>query len=621
MRRSQSGATVVVVISVIATLAIFTGAALDYTFTIGKNVERSNKMGAANAIANGCLQEEFMYWREICRSSAAQGPPTSAFSAIPLPTQVQFPNVSNFTATTGSGSAYTVSNYSVHAVTPQLVPLAGSAATVPAIGTSGSNQTYYYLATATVNLPDRGHNVTFNAAEVLEQQYQNPWDWAIFYVDPLEIEPGPPFTVDGWVQTNSNLYTPLSTLTFGDKATFGENWYISTIPGDTHLVGDTYAPPTWPTGLPPAQGTPTTNPFGLNTSLFSTTDSNDNNNGYHELIQIPDPNYSDPLATERYFDNAGVKVILNSTGAAITATVYDNSQPAPSLVGGSTVLGNAIGTVTYNTSTAQSTAALSGTAESGYQRALFNTMSSALTFNQSLQDNREGATVALTQLNISALTTALGSGGALSSYPNAFNQVIYITDTTASVPGVEHAIQLINGATLPSNGLTIASDNPVYIQGDYNTGINPPSDSGNTAAPTASNYTRQPSSIIADAVDVLSNAWTNSESTNTEASRVATNTTVNAAIMAGIVPTTGDNYSGGAENFPRFLENWSNATFTYYGSMVELYPSQEATGLWGMGNVYSPPTRAWHYDSTFQIHPPPGTIMVVSYLKGQWYQY
>src|SRR5438477_4381098 len=53
-------------------------------------------------------------------------------------------------------------------------------------------------------------------------------------------------------------------------------------------------------------------------------------------------------------------------------------------------------------------------------------------------------------------------------------------------------------------------------------------------------------------------------------SRIASNTTVNAAIISGIVPTAaagGDgSYSGGAENFPRFLENWSNATLIYYGS-------------------------------------------------------
>jgi hypothetical protein len=620
MRTKQSGATVVVVISVIATLAIFTGAALDYTFTVGKNVERSNKMGAATAIANGCLQQQFMYWREICRSSATQGPSTSAFTSIPLPTQAQFPNIASFTATTGSGSNYTVSNYGVRAVTPQLQPLAATAATIPAIGTSGSNRTFYYLATATVNMPDRGPNVKFNAAEIFEQQYQNPWDWAIFYVDPLEIHPGANFSISGWVQTNSSLWTGYADLTFDSKVTYGTTWNIAFMPNDGDHTGVVPAAPSWPLGLPPEQGTPSTDPFGLNTSLFSTSSSNDNNTGYHELIQIPDPNNPDPLAAERYFDNAGAKVIINSSGSTVSATIYDNSA-APSVSNGSTVLGHSIGTVTYNPLT-QSTAATSGTSDTGYQKALFTTMSSALTFGQSIQDDREGATVGLTQLNVGALTTALGTGGALSAYTNAFNQVIYITDTSDSATN-QRAVQLINGSVLPTNGLTIASDNAVYIQGDFNTGGSPPSDSGNTAQPTVAGYTRQPASIIADAVDVLSNAWTNAESVNSVGSRIATNTTINAAIMAGTVPTgvDGTNYSGGAENFPRFLEDWSGVTFTYYGSMVELYPSTQATGPWGQGNVYDPPNRAWYYDSFFQIHPPPGTIMVVSYLKGQWYQY
>ena len=57
--------------------------------------------------------------------------------------------------------------------------------------------------------------------------------------------------------------------------------------------------------------------------------------------------------------------------------------------------------------------------------------------------------------------------------------------------------------------------------------------------------------------------------------RVASKTTVNAAIVAGIVPSSavgGDGtYSGGAENFPRFLEIWGeDTTFTYYGSMIQL---------------------------------------------------
>ena len=43
----------------------------------------------------------------------------------------------------------------------------------------------------------------------------------------------------------------------------------------------------------------------------------------------------------------------------------------------------------------------------------------------------------------------------------------------------KRGIRLKNGAIMPDNGITVASANPVYIQGDYNTGgSNPPSNSG-----------------------------------------------------------------------------------------------------------------------------------------------
>jgi len=616
---------VVVVISVIATLAIFTGAALDYTFTVAKNVERTNKMESAEAIANGCLQDEFMYWREISRASATQGPTTSAFSSIPLPTTTQFPNVSNFTATTGTSLSYTVSRYKVTAVTPELAALSGSTATIPGVGTSGSNRTYFYEGTATVSMPDRGPNVTVNAATIFEQEYQNPWDWALFFVDPLEIEPGEPMTITGWVQTNSNLFTPLNSLTFADKVTYGSGWYINAMPGDNHLIadGDTYAAPNYPSNLPPSQGTPG-QPFGLNPAdIFTSSNPNDNSDGYHELIEVPDPHYPDPVSQQRYFDQAGVKVIINETGNTISAVIYDNSQASSVsggtvggggvITGGTTVLGHTIGTVSYNTTSSTKTSA-AATGNTASQTSLFNAMSSALTLGQSIQDNRQGATVALTELNVGSLATSVNSSGL------TFNQVVYIADQGATATN-NRAVELTNGSVLPNNGLTVASQNPVYIQGDYNTGSSPPSDSGNTLLPTSSSYTRQPASVVGDAIDILSNSWTNANSTSTLSSRAATSTTINTAIMSGNVPTANGNYSGGAENFPRFLEDWSAATLTYYGSMVELYASEQATAIWGSGNVYDPPTRAWYYDTYFQSHPPPGSIMVVDYVRGQWYTY
>ena len=41
--------------------------------------------------------------------------------------------------------------------------------------------------------------------------------------------------------------------------------------------------------------------------------------------------------------------------------------------------------------------------------------------------------------------------------------------------------------------------------------------------------------------------------------------TVNTAIVSGNIKkgSDGDNYSGGAENFPRFLKNWNNKYFKH----------------------------------------------------------
>jgi hypothetical protein len=200
------------------------------------------------------------------------------------------------------------------------------------------------------------------------------------------------------------------------------------------------------------------------------------------------------------------------------------------------------------------------------------------------------------------------------------------SDGSTSATAVPRAIRLKNGSKIPSSGLTIASNNPIYVQGDFNTGGNPPSNSGNAAdalTPQVAGYTRAPVSILGDAITILSNSWNDAPSATP---RDATNTTVNAALVSGIVPTApvgGDgSYSGGAENFPRFLENWSGNTFTYYGSMVELYKSQQATGKWTNSlSVYQPPIRQWYFDNNFKIKPPPGTIMLYSYVKGQWSVY
>jgi hypothetical protein len=88
----------------------------------------------------------------------------------------------------------------------------------------------------------------------------------------------------------------------------------------------------------------------------------------------------------------------------------------------------------------------------------------------------------------------------------------------------------------------------------------------------------------------------NNPRTNT---RPATATTVNAAFALGpSLESTFGNGNGQLENDIRFLEDWNGRKFTYRGSIVDLWHSQQVTGFWrccgtGGTNYYTAPSRIW----------------------------
>jgi len=344
---------------------------------------------------------------------------------------------------------------------------------------------------------------------------------------------------------------------------------------------------------------PVAQPMGLSLSaLFNAGDTNPNNDGYREIIEQPVAGFTDPpeIAVRRMVNKAGLVMTINGATATVTA---QNGTTATA---------------------AQLTA-----------------VKAAFTGKTTLYDQREGKTADVANIDVSLLTPALN---ALSS--SGFNSVIYIVDNTpVTTSGTSPSpnpktIRLKNGGILPNNGLTVASENPVYIQGDYNTGTSstvpsssvPANSTGNpnnTDSPTVPGYTRKPSSVLGDAVMFLSNAWNDANSSLALSSRSASNTTYNTAIMAGFMPslytpTSGSQYgySGGGNNFPRFLETWSGDACTYYGSMVELFQSKTFTGKWDTGNIYSPPVRRWNYDTIFSTTSPPGSLICVVYTRGSW---
>jgi hypothetical protein len=200
-------------------------------------------------------------------------------------------------------------------------------------------------------------------------------------------------------------------------------------------------------------------------------------------------------------------------------------------------------------------------------------------------------------------------------------------------------VRLINGETIPGKydkdnslntlGFTVASENAVYVKGNYNaTGV-----SNATGASTPENYLPQgggtnsekhiPASIVGDAIIILSNNWDDTKSFQypfSLSSRTVTETTVRFAMMAGDTITTvyaephqgsGDaRLGGGVHNFKRFLEDWNNARLNYAGSIINLYNSNNNNGTFKCCKVvYSPPTRNWVFDTSFNDpnRLPPGT--------------
>jgi hypothetical protein len=628
LSHKKFGSTLAVVISTLAILMAVVACAVYYTTTVNRNTQRTTTLQTALAVGDSAIEVLFNNWRSTCRTSPTTVYKSSDLTAIPTPSP--FPNMpsSNFVKR-GSGidpasdsefdPTYTISNYKVIGVNAEFTALPSSSATPePQLGQLSTNvgsgpnpspppttsASYNYIASADVTLnasfgSSTQRQVVAKVRRVFSKQQLSPWNWAIFYVDPLEIHPGPLFTVTGWVHTNSDLYTGHNTLTFADKVTFGSDWSIGFMPGDAQHP-ETPQPPNYPPSLPPARDQ-ALQPFGLDsTSIFNTTDSNPNNDSYAELIQPPVAGFSDPLAGQRLWDQASVIIRINA----------DN-------------------TVSIGYPNAASSYAFTSVGSGDWRYTMFN---GAITTNQTVQDNREGAAMHLSTLDLSAIESG---GGANPNYKsNNFNGIVYIYDpnnTTSSRRG----IRLKNGSKIPTSGLTIASNNPVYIQGDFNTGgtgSTVPSnnssnqnsdgtyvDPSNPPSSTVPGYTRAPTSILADAVNLLSNSWSDANAGSVPA---ASDTTFNVAVIAGIVPTNVNSdgaYSGGAENFPRFLEDWTNKTLTYYGSMVELYKSQQSIGEWGKANVYVPPTREWYFDTNFRTNPPPGTLMVYSYTKGRWF--
>jgi hypothetical protein len=165
------------------------------------------------------------------------------------------------------------------------------------------------------------------------------------------------------------------------------------------------------------------------------------------------------------------------------------------------------------------------------------------------------------------------------------------------------ALKLVNGGlgNIVAPGLTIVAENPVYIQGDWNASV--AAGFGNPHAAT---------SVIADAVTLLSNAWSDINAFTSPYSTAGRNRSANTYYRVAIIGGKGPSFpqppggwaavdfgtDGGAHNFLRMLEQ--GGTVNYVGSIATFYFNRQATGTFKCcTTVYGAPTRNFAFDTDF----------------------
>jgi Tfp pilus assembly protein PilX len=430
--------------------------------------------------------------------------------------------------------------------------------------TSGAYKGLYGLAQS-FRITSQAQGVNNSSDVTLESVVQDAliplFQFAVFYEDDLEWHPGPAMTLGGRVHTNKNMYlgantslsidsytTAAGSIIHGRKAGSGQalgsgGVFIKDAAGNYQNMENGG---TWLDSTDPDWVADATSRWGgkVEDQAFGITQL------YMPVVTGGAPeDLIDRGTASSYENKAGLKIVDGSAYYNSGGTWFDVTA---------------------------------------------NLTSSGTLSQKTFYDDHENKWVTSWDIDVAKLNTS-------GYFPS--NGIVYASRDDVS--GTIQGIRLVNGSTLGA-GLTLASDNPVYVKGNFNTS------------------SKKGAAIIADAVTILSSSWNDANSDDPLNSRVASNTTVNASLMTGNTVTGqgGNGYNGGLENLPRFLEKWDGKSFTWRGSMVDLWNSRKATSPWSYGSYYTAPNRDWGFDpDLMDINKlPPGTPMVNIVQKVSWAQ-
>ena len=482
-----------------------------------------------------------------------------------------------------------------------------------------------YRIISNVRFTNGGYGFTAACQQDVQMAEIPVFQFAIFYNQILEFSDCAPLTVNGRVQCNSNI--DVGTVSSG-SLTFNYLVTASGIISNPPMAG--IAQSSW-TGPITYNGRPTPG-YGTGEPVLTLPiGTNNTSAAVREIINPPGfgEATTNPISPQRFYNKADMVIIITNSQAATTAgtnsatssnysvlisiknSMYD-SAPTNIYLGTNVSLGTNINWATTGIS---------------------NWLSTNVTF----YDQREGRTNHVTQIDIGALGTWIGltntTGAATNVWCSAkwsgglhFNGIIYVQDCRTTNPSYMNCVRVINGQFITNGfytyGLTLATQNPLYVEGLYNCPT-----STNIGHTNTTGWVR-PCSFICDAITILSPNWQSANydarSASSFTSRPALSDTVNAAMIAGNVLSTGPGatqFSGGVHNLTRLLEDWSGSTLTLNTSIINLYNSVQAAQQFQMpGAYYDPPTRQFSFDLNYTTASglPPGTPVVDRMIRADW---
>ncbi len=617
-RSSEHGSALIVVMVLMIFMAVSLMAVHDYTNGVGRQTANNAEFLRANAAAEGAAEAVMGRLIQWVTANSGYTPSIADCATVGVTGNASFPAIAG-AVTFPSGSKlndFTVSTPLVYPVLPDDTVITNSSDSryLPNLSTRNtvsdnsltSPVRYYFTKSGTQNaknVPARSltYQITVTVTpkvktlkssqpititRYLRVDKVSPFSWCTYRNGSASY--GNYNTYNGPMYLANNIY--LSTSTFTDSVLYGGS--VTHTGGN--FTGGGYASQVKQTSLlslvPNLTANMATNSSGTRLSSYesntniggasnSSTSAPSDMFSTRELIEPPTNPANDTTPTvfknARIYNQADVRIQVTVTKSGNNKIVTKNVV-------------NVDGTTVSTSGNPWVTPLL----------AAINVNTTAAGSNGAFIDRGRSTSTSVqsTDVNVGALATVMNN------YPSVFpNGILYIWDSSSSAVAPYQGVRVWNAGVLPNVGLVLGTDDPIYMKGDFNTGATLPANATINTAPTTlpysskgmavnSNattesqrtvpgYTIKPAGLFGDSMTELSNAWTDTNSSNTQQASSTTYNLVEAwTTMSANELRSDDTYldpSGRAN--PLWIENWAGTRRTMSGEEFCVWHSKYGT--------------------------------------------